>query len=420
VSTDLRSTATSAQSASDEAQRLAAVRRYDVLDTPPDGAFERITSLAATLFKVPIAIVSIVDTDRIWFKSHHGLDVEQIDRAPGLCASAILQDGPWVVEDAAVDPRTLTNPLVAGDFGLRFYAGVPLQTNDGFNLGTLCIIDKEPRELAAREVEMLEDLAGVVMDELELRLSARRSVALEAESRQMAEDLARTLQDSLLPLELPAVRGLEFATRYHVAFRDRVGGDFYDVIPTDAGCAVVIGDVCGKGAKAAALTGTARWTVRTASLNAWTPAKILARLNDVIARAYENPERYLTIAFADIRPREAGADIIVSLGGHPHPVILRHTGAVERIGVTAPIVGWKSGVSFTDASARLNSGDVLVLFTDGLQDSIGGRDAASDAVLHEVLGSVAGGTAEEVADRLDQLIGDDMRDDVAFLIVRIA
>ncbi|MBA2443995.1 MAG: GAF domain-containing protein, partial [Nocardioidaceae bacterium] len=130
--------ATGAQAAQEQL-RLAAVRRYDVLDTPPDDAFGRITALAARLLDVPIAIVSIVDADRIWFKSHHGVDVDQIDREPGLCASAVLQYGPWVVEDASVDPRTLAHPLVAGDFGLRFYVGIPLTTHDGYNLGTLCV-----------------------------------------------------------------------------------------------------------------------------------------------------------------------------------------------------------------------------------------------------------------------------------------
>src|SRR6476660_1149134 len=115
-----------------EAQRLAAVRRYDILDTPPDGAFDRITALAARLFNVPIAIVSIVDHDRIWFKSHHGITAEQIPRDPGLCASAILQGVVWVVENAPEDPRTLSNPLVAGDFGLGFYAGAPLRTREGY------------------------------------------------------------------------------------------------------------------------------------------------------------------------------------------------------------------------------------------------------------------------------------------------
>ena len=100
-----------------EKHRLGAVRRYDILDTPPDGAFDRVTAIAAHVLKVPIAIISIVDHDRIWFKSHHGLDVEQIDRDPGLCASCILQHEPWIVNDAKIDPRALTNPLVTGEFG---------------------------------------------------------------------------------------------------------------------------------------------------------------------------------------------------------------------------------------------------------------------------------------------------------------
>jgi GAF domain-containing protein len=156
-----------------EEQRLAAVRRYDVLDTPPDGAFDRITALAARLFDVPIAIISVVDHDRIWFKSHHGIDAEEIGRDAGLCASAVCQLEPWLVNDAAVDVRTIDNPLVAGELGLRFYLGVPLVTSDGFGLGTLNVIDVEPREVTEDEIRTLEDLAAIVMDELELRLDAR-------------------------------------------------------------------------------------------------------------------------------------------------------------------------------------------------------------------------------------------------------
>ena len=159
-----------------EAQRLAALRRYDILDTPPDGAFDRITELAADLFEVPIAIISLVDHDRIWFKSHHGLDAEQISRDAGLCASAILHDEPWILPDARKDIHALANPLVAGAFGLRFYAGIPLRTHDGFNLGTLCVIDREPRPAPPLLVTRLEKLAAIVMDQMELRLAARRAV----------------------------------------------------------------------------------------------------------------------------------------------------------------------------------------------------------------------------------------------------
>lgn len=160
-----------------ELQRMAAVKRYEILDTPSDGSFDRVTAIAARRFGVPISIISIVDHDRIWFKSHHGLNVTQIDRQPGLCASAILRADPHILIDASKDVRSLANPLVAGDFGLRFYAGVPLQTSDGHNLGTLCVIDKEPRLVTKDQIEDLKDLASLVMDQLEFRLAALRALA---------------------------------------------------------------------------------------------------------------------------------------------------------------------------------------------------------------------------------------------------
>jgi sigma-B regulation protein RsbU (phosphoserine phosphatase) len=402
-----------------EPERLAAVRRYDVLDTPPDGAFERITALAARLFDVPISIISIVDRDRIWFKSHHGLDVEQIDREPGLCASAILQGDPWLVNDATLDPRTLANPLVAGEFGLRFYAGVPLTTHDGFNLGTLCVIDRRARDVSDDQVATLTDLAALVVDELELRRSARKTVGLEAELRRSAEQVAQILQESLLPARLPVVDGLEFAARYHVADRDQVGGDFYDVIATDYGCAVVVGDACGKGVTAAALTGTARWTLRTVMLHEWTPADALSRLNEVLARADHNPDRYLTVAVANLQPSPAGIALTVALGGHPCPLVLRTDGRVEPIGQTAPIVGWQRNTAFRDVSAVLEPGDVLVMFTDGTLEAVAGHGQTDDTELRQVLQPLAGHSPDTVADVLDAAFGTGgLRDDAAFLVVR--
>jgi GAF domain-containing protein len=176
-----------------ETARLEALRKFEVLDTPPDGAFDRITALAAKMFNMPIAIISLVDEDRIWFKSASGLTVNQIDREPGLCASAILSDEVYVVENARKDPRTLANPLVASEFGLQFYAAAPLTTREGHKLGTFCIIDKKPRYLNEQQKEMLRDLSGIVMDELEIRLEARRKykeaeeilVALELENREL-------------------------------------------------------------------------------------------------------------------------------------------------------------------------------------------------------------------------------------------
>ena len=158
----------------DELGRLEALRRYRILDTPPDGAFDHIAELAAGLFRVPIALVSLVDHDRIWFKSRLGIEDPEVGRDAGLCASAILSPEVYHVRDATHDPGAQDNPLVAGPFGVRFYAAAPLRTHDGFNLGTLSVIDRVPRELAPDEAEMLKKLAALVMDQMELRLAARK------------------------------------------------------------------------------------------------------------------------------------------------------------------------------------------------------------------------------------------------------
>jgi len=156
-----------------ETERLASLRKYEILDTPADGDFDEITSLAAKIFSVPIAIITLVDTDRIWFKSAYGIDVEEIPRDPGLCSSAILANDLYIVEDARADPRSLANPLVAGVMGFQFYAAAPLKSQDGYNLGTLCIIDKNPRSLSSKESSILMQLSRIVMDQFELKLQSR-------------------------------------------------------------------------------------------------------------------------------------------------------------------------------------------------------------------------------------------------------
>lgn len=158
-----------------EAARLDALRRYDILDTPPDGAFDHITRLAARIYDVPIALVTLVDHDRIWFKSAHGLELQEIGRDPGLCDSVILTDAAHIVRDALSDPRTLNNPLVRGDLGLRFYAAAPLVTYDGHRLGTVNIIDFEPRDFSDDDTASLFDLAALVIDQMELRRAAREA-----------------------------------------------------------------------------------------------------------------------------------------------------------------------------------------------------------------------------------------------------
>jgi two-component sensor histidine kinase len=194
----------------DEAKRLAAVRRYNILDTPPDGSFDRITSIAARRFNVPISIISVVDQDRIWFKSHYGTEVGEVVREPGLCASAIMSPGPYVVEDAKHDPRSLANSLVASGPGFGFYAAAPLVTASGYGLGTLCVIDVQPRKVDQALIDDLSDLASVVMDQLELRLSARKALdRAQLMAREIDHRVMNSLQfvSSLLKMQSRTARG---------------------------------------------------------------------------------------------------------------------------------------------------------------------------------------------------------------------
>ena len=171
-----------------EAERLNALRRYQILDTPPEPAFDRIAEMAANFFQVPMAGVSLVDEDRVWFKSRVGIDAHQTARDAGLCSTAMLSQGVFHLQDASQDERATAHPLVH-DFGIRFYAGAPLRTEQGLNLGTVWVIGHKPRELASGEEETLRLLAALAMNQMELRLYAEKVVRLEQAERTVGEQL---------------------------------------------------------------------------------------------------------------------------------------------------------------------------------------------------------------------------------------
>lgn len=167
----------------DEIERLEALRAYDVLDTPNEGSFDALTRLAARLFRSSIALVSLVDEDRQWFKSAHGLAAEQTPRDQAFCTYAIMEDAPMIVLDATLDDRFSDNPLVTGEPGIRFYAGAPLITPQKKRLGTFCVIDTEPRDtFYAFERNHLIDFAATTVDILDLRQRMmEEAMALAAE-----------------------------------------------------------------------------------------------------------------------------------------------------------------------------------------------------------------------------------------------
>jgi GAF domain-containing protein len=156
-----------------EARRLKVLWQYDVLDTVPEEVFDDLTELAARICEAPIALISLVDEDRQWFKSKVGLTVNETSRDISFCAHAVKQQELFIIPDATKDLRFANNPLVTSDPKIRFYAGAPLITPDGYALGTLCVIDKVPRELRPEQQQALRVLARHVMTQLELRRHAK-------------------------------------------------------------------------------------------------------------------------------------------------------------------------------------------------------------------------------------------------------
>lgn len=182
-------------------ERVKALKRYKILDTPPEGAFDNVARLATQIFNVPISLVSLVDAEEVFFKANIGMGkVRKLDRGVSLCSLAIMQDGVTVFENAKEEPCLFANPNVAGGMGLEFYAGAPITTSDGFRIGTLCIIDKSARVFDENSRKIMESLAKIVMDEIELRLAAIEEIAkqqdLNDETNATNEEL-RTINEEL-------------------------------------------------------------------------------------------------------------------------------------------------------------------------------------------------------------------------------
>ncbi len=245
-----------------EGNRLATLRSLGLLDTPPEERFDRVTRLAKRLFNVPVALVSLVDENRQWFKSNQGLAASETPREDAFCAHTIFEADGMIVNDTLLDERFARNPLVTGNPNIRFYAGYPLTAPNGCKLGTLCVIDAEPRELCAEDIDLLRDLTGMVeaeftavelatMDEL-TGISNRRGFNLLAEKA--LETCKRLRQDvSLVAFDLNYFKEIndmlghaagdqalkDFARCLTDTFRDcdvigRMGGDEFWVLLCDA------------------------------------------------------------------------------------------------------------------------------------------------------------------------------------------
>ncbi|WP_306746402.1 PP2C family protein-serine/threonine phosphatase [Saccharothrix yanglingensis] len=415
--------------------RLAAVRATGLLDTGPEEAFDDLARLAAAATGCTRAFITLVDDQRSFWKSRVGPDAPAARQAPvrrSFCYFLVgLEGEPFVVDDAATDPRTRDHPSVAPvDVGA--WAGYPVLGPGGEVLGSMCVVDDAPRRWRPEELKALATLARAVSNELNLRHSLTTSRAALATARtalSTSTELARSLQDSLLPPTLTPVPGLETAASYLPAEGDRVVGDFYDLFQATAQWwCTVLGDVCGHGTEAAKVTALARYTLRAEATRTLSPATILARLNT--AMLDQHSPRFLTAVHATFRTTRGGVAGRLCLAGHPPALIRRADGRVIPVGRTGTLLGIVRDVTLTDVRFRLAPGDALLLYTDGATEarppaSAPGaeRPQLTEEGLALVLADCHDMTARQVVTHIGRVIAehnhDRPDDDTALLALRV-
>jgi serine phosphatase RsbU (regulator of sigma subunit)/PAS domain-containing protein len=313
------------------------------------------------------------------------------------------------VRNAALNP---THHRLLTELGMRSAASVPM-TVRGQRIGVMTLSTAESgRTLGAEQLTVLEELgrrAAVAVDSA--RLYRQRSA------------IARTLQQSLLPPALPEIAGVEAAALYRAAGEGTdVGGDFYDLFSVAEGeWIAVIGDVCGKGAEAAAVTALARYTIRTAAVRRRSPAAILRWLNDAMVRQ-ELDGRFCTIACVHLNTSRVDIGVTVACGGHPPALLRRQAGAVEEVGTPGTLLGLVPDPQLEDRRAVLEPGDALVLFTDGITEARAPERVIEPQALHDALGAIPPGSAQRIVEQLAALAvgkeGTPPRDDIAVLALR--
>ncbi|MGY1716544.1 PP2C family protein-serine/threonine phosphatase [Geodermatophilus sp. SYSU D01106] len=351
-----------------ETRRLAALDALQLLGTEREERFDRITRLAQRVFDVPIATVTLIAEDHLWFKSAQGMPIDRADRQASFCDRTMALRRTHVVSDAQQDPVFAGAPAVCGPPHLRFYAGHPLTGPGGMVVGTLCLFDTRPRTLDAHDVSVLEDLARWTEDEL-------------TNSAEM--DRAREVQAALLPGEPPAVPGYAVAGTCRPA--SAVGGDLLDLDVVDGDLVVTLADVMGKGAGAAILMATVRAVLRAASRGD-DPRSSARRTESTVlaaAAATLQPDLERTGSFVTLftgRLEAATGRLRYADAGHGLAVVRRADGGTQQLAGADLPLGVEADLPWTAHELVLEPGDTLLVFSDGLFDVLGGTREALDAV----------------------------------------
>lgn len=378
-----------------EATRRRALEALNVMSSEPEERFDRITRLAAQLLRTRSAAITLILDDRVFIKSRYGTSVSDPIRKDSFSEFAVRTSEMLEVSNACLDDRFRKNPLVTGESHIRFYAGYPLQAQDGQLIGTLCVFDTEPRELTTDERELLYELKLWVQSEM----TAEEEIARAAR-----------VQKSLLPKQPLALDGYEVAGGCaHVQI---VGGDFYDWYSISEGEAFTLADVMGKGMAAAILAATVRAVLRAGSRD-HSIIKAVEIATDILEGDLHNTGSFVTLFHA--RLNVATGEVRFVDAGHSLSMIYKVDGTKERLTSDNLPLGAGIQTTWEEHRARLEVGDTLVSISDGVLDLFDGTIGG----LHRVENIVR--YSENVQAAVDEIIAladHSASDDATILIIR--
>jgi len=350
---------------------MADLRALKILDTPPEERFDRIVQLAAAVFDVPIAYIAMVDSDRQWFKSKQGLEVEETKREVSFCGHTILQKEPLIISDATQDERFCDNPLVVGEPYIRFYAGFPLAGPKGHNVGTLCLASPNPRALTEHELDIFRKFGALIEQALNaFNLISVQHQLLEtrnqllATQEQLAFELDQAAQyvQSLLPKKMEGL----IQTDWRFMSSSQLGGDGFGYHWLDPQhLAIYLFDVSGHGVGAALLSVTILKAFPYLSSSREDPGQTLHALNRAFPME-KNGGKFVTCWYGIYNT--ASRELKYGSAGHPPPIFIEENGSASELASSDSILGIDPNATFETYCRSISSGSRLFVYSDGVYE----------------------------------------------------